>query len=460
MDEGKAIHSTEAERSRGGREYGAGEGQFHKRKTRRLQQRRLRAMEQVSTIQRMKVHSLIDKVYKLSNLHLAWKKVKENRGAGGIDEMSIGEFDSIAENALEGLHRELKSDKYMPLPVRRVQIPKRGKPKEMRPLGIPAIRDRVCQQALRNQLEPIFEPTLNDCSFGYRPGRSAHDALRKIWRELMDGYQWVVDADLRDYFGSVDHDKLITMVAARISDGRVLKLIRQMLRAGYVENGKRLPTPQGTPQGGVISPLLSNIYLTPFDNEMTGRGYKLTRFADDWLVLCRTRAEAQQALYEATAILKELGLTLHPEKTRIVHITWGFEFLGYKLKRGKGLKLSESKLSKKPNAQGMYAVPKEQSIRRFMDQIRLKTKRKIPLTLKEIIDEINPIIRGWGTYYRKANVRKLFSRLKGWIVHRLWSHQLKRWRNGGWRKYPDRVLYNHYGLVNLTQLIPDIGKRS
>ena len=246
----------------------------------------------------------------------------------------------------------------------------------------------------------------------------------------------------------------------RISDGRVLKLIRKMLKSCYVENGKRLPTPQGTPQGGVISPLLSNIYLTPFDDEMTRRGHKLTRYADDWLVLCRTRAEAQLALNEATEILKRLGLTLHPEKTRIVHIELGFEFLGYKLKRGKGLKLSEGKLSKKINAQGIYAVPKEQSVRRFMEQIRLKTKRKVPHTLKEIIDKINPAIRGWGMHYRKANVRKLFSRIKGWIVHRLWSHQLKRWRNCGWRKYPDLVLYHHYGLVNLTQLIPDIRKRS
>lgn len=206
--------------------------------------------------------------------------------------------------------------------------------------------------------------------------------------------------------------------------------------------------------------MLSNIHLTPFDNEMTRRGHKLTRFADDWLVLCQTRAEAQQALKEATEILAGLGLTLHPEKTRIVHITLGFEFLGYKLKRGKGLKLPESKLSKRPNAQGLYAVPKEQSVRRFMDQIRLKTKRKVPLTLKEIIDGINPIIRGWGMYYRKAHVRKLFGRLRKWIVRRLWSHQLKRWRNCGWRKYPDRVLYSHHGLVNLIQLIPDISKRS
>lgn len=210
-------------------------------------------MEQVGMTGRLKVHSLIDKVYKPSNLQLAWKKVKENRGAGGIDKLSIGEFDLIAESELEKLCGELKSDSYVPMPVRRVYIPKPGK-QEKRPLGIPAIRDRICQQALKNRLEPIFEPAFNDCSFGYRPGRSAHDALRKIWRELAAGYQWVLDADLRDYFGSVDHEKLITMMAERVSDGRVLKLIRQMLEAGYVENGKQLPTPQGTPQGGVITP--------------------------------------------------------------------------------------------------------------------------------------------------------------------------------------------------------------
>ncbi|KKM10458.1 transcriptional regulator, partial [Clostridiales bacterium PH28_bin88] len=228
-----------------------------------------------------KVHSLIDKVYNPTNLRLAWEKVRENGGAGGVDAVSIMEFNAVAPEELKKLHQELKTNTYKPMPVRRVYIPKRGKPNEKRPLGIPAIRDRVCQQALKNRLEPIFEPEFNDCSFGYRPRRSPHHALRKIWRELMDGYQWVVDADLRDYFGSVEHEKLIDMVAEKISDGRVLSLIRQMLKAGCMEEGKYLPSPKGTPQGGVISPLLSNIYLTPFDNEMTRRGYHLTRFADD-----------------------------------------------------------------------------------------------------------------------------------------------------------------------------------
>ena len=238
-------------------------------------------MGEIGAAKRTKVHSLIDKVYSRTNLRMAWEKVKANQGAGGIDKVSIAAFDEVAGEELERLYKELKENTYKSLPVRRVYIPKRGKPGEERPLGIPAIRDRICQQALKNRLEPIFEPEFNDCSFGYRPGRSPHDAMRKIWLEIMAGYHWILDADLKDYFGSVPHEKLIDMVAEKVSDGRVLELIRQMLKAGYVEKCKRLPTPKGTPQGGVISPLLSNIYLTPFDNEMTNRGYRLTRYADD-----------------------------------------------------------------------------------------------------------------------------------------------------------------------------------
>ncbi|MTI85570.1 MAG: group II intron reverse transcriptase/maturase [Firmicutes bacterium] len=238
-------------------------------------------MEEVGATKETKVHSLIDKVYSKTNLNMAWQRVKANRGAGGVDKVSLVAFNKVVEEELEKLHTELKEQTYTPLPVRRVRIPKRDKPEEKRSLGIPAIRDRVCQQALKNRLEPIFEPVFNDCSFGYRPGRSPHDAMRKIWFELMEGYHWILDADLKDYFGSVDHEKLISMVAGKISDCRVLGLIRQMLQAGYMEKGNMFPTVKGTPQGGVASPLLSNIYLTPFDNEMTRLGYKLTRFADD-----------------------------------------------------------------------------------------------------------------------------------------------------------------------------------
>jgi RNA-directed DNA polymerase len=190
-----------------------------------------------------------------------------------------------------------------------VKIPKAGKPGEWRPLGIPAVIDRVCQQALLQRLESVFEPLFDDSSFGFRPGRSTKDALRKIWGEIKAGAEWIVDADLKDYFGSVDHEKLMTLVAQRVADGRVLMLIEQMLTAGYQEQGRLFPTPQGTPQGGVVSPLLSNILLTPFDREMRRRGYQLTRYADDWVVTCRSRREAEAALRCAEKILATLGVT-------------------------------------------------------------------------------------------------------------------------------------------------------
>jgi len=228
-----------------------------------------------------KVHSLIDKVYKRKNLEMAWEKVKENRGSGGVDGQNLEAFEAQLNQQLDRLHRELKEDTYQPLPVRQHPIPKRDKPDEHRMLGIPAIYDRVCQQALLNRLEPIFEPVFDDASFGYRRGRSTKDALRKIWKELQGGSEWIVDGDLRDFFGSVDHEKLLTLVARRVADGRVLCLIEAMLKAGSYGNGQLFPTERGTPQGGVVSPTLSNILLTPFDREMRLRGYQLTRYADD-----------------------------------------------------------------------------------------------------------------------------------------------------------------------------------
>ncbi len=415
--------------------------------------------EKVSTGKKLKVHSLIDKVYHPTNLAMAWKRVKENRGAGGIDGIHVDEFEKVAEEELGALHINLKEGTYKPSPVKRVYIPKRGKPDEKRPLGIPTIRDRVCQQALKNRLEPIFERTFNDCSFGYRPRRSPHDAMKKIWREIQQGNEWIVDADLRDYFGTVDHEKMIDMVAEQVSDGRILDLVRKMLKAGYIDKKRRYETKAGTPQGSVISPLLSNIYLTPFDNAMTEKGFKLTRFADDWLVVCKSRAEAEKALKTAKAELEKLGLSLHPGKTRIANIKWGFEFLGYKIKQGKGFKLPKDKIKTATNPLNLYAFPADKSIKRFMDTIRLRTKRKIPITLKELIEGINPVIRGWGTYYRKAHVRKLFNKLDRWIIRRLWSHRLKRWRNVGWKKYSTKRLYEEYGLVNLIQLIPGLERK-
>ncbi|WHX50065.1 group II intron reverse transcriptase/maturase [Paenibacillus woosongensis] len=401
-----------------------------------------------------KIHSLIDKVYHPTNLRKAWETVRANNGSGGIDKVSVSEFDQLSNEELDRLYQQLKDDSYQPIPVRRVNIPKRNKPNEKRPLGIPAIRDRVCQQALKNRLEPIFEPCFSDCSFGYRTGRSTHQAMRKIYREILNGNEWVLDADLKDFFGSVHHERLIDMIAEKVSDGRVLRLIRQMLQAGYMEKGKKYSTHQGTPQGGVISPLFSNIYLTPFDHEMVRKGHCLTRFADDWVVLCKTRTDAVRAFNDAKAILASLGLTLHPEKTRITHIKWGFEFLGYKVKQGKGLRLPKSKIKKQPNQMNLYAVPTEKSVKRFMDTIRNRTKRRIPKSLYELIESINPVIRGWGTYYRKAHIRKLFNKLQRWIIRRIW------WRNTGWKRIPEPRLYAEYKLVNLISLIPDLNLKT
>jgi RNA-directed DNA polymerase len=201
-----------------------------------------------------KVHSLVDKVYKRWNLEDAWLRVKSNGGSGGVDGQSLMDFEKVLDEQLDRLHEELKSDTYQPLPVRRHLIPKAGQPGKFRPLGIPAIYDRVCQQALLNRLEPIFEPVFDDASFGYRRGRSTKDALRKIWKELGTGAEWILDADLKDFFGSVDQEKLLTLVAQRISDGRVLRLIERMLKAGVLSEGQRLPTEQGTPQGGIVTP--------------------------------------------------------------------------------------------------------------------------------------------------------------------------------------------------------------
>jgi RNA-directed DNA polymerase len=267
-----------------------------------------------------KVHSLIDKVYKRKNLEMAWEKVKANRGSGGIDGQNLETFEAQLDQQLDRLYRELKEGTYQPLPVRQHPIPKRDKPGEHRMLGIPAIYDRVCQQALLNRLEPVFEPLFDDASFGYRRGRSAKDALRKVWKEIEGGSEWIVDADLRDFFGSVDHGKLLSLLTQQVADGRVLRLIKAVLKAGSYGRGQFFPSERGTPQGGVASPLLSNILLTPFDREMRLKGYQLTRFADDWVITCKSAAEARAALDAARRILKQLDVELHPQKSRIVHV--------------------------------------------------------------------------------------------------------------------------------------------
>jgi len=403
-----------------------------------------------------KVHSLVDKVYQRKNLEMAWEKVKANRGSGGVDGQSLEAFAAQLDQQLARLQSELIEDAYQPQPVRQVQIPKAGKPGEFRTLGVPTIYDRVCQQALLNRLEPIFEPVFDEANFGYRRGRSTKDAMRKVWKEIQSGREWIVDADLRDFFGSVDHEKLLTLVAQRIADGRVLRLIRGMLKAGSYGKGRLFPSERGTPQGSVVSPLLSNILLTPFDQEMRRKGYQLTRFADDWVVTCTSAAEARAAIAAALRILSELGVQLHPQKTRVVHVQRGFEFLGYLVKRGKQLQLPPSKIVTGAKSRGLYAYPREKSIQRFKDRVRQLTRRGVPLKTNDLIEQLNPVLRGWGHYYKRAHVRTLFNKLDHWIERRIWSHRYKCWRNCGWKQLPKRKLYGEYGLTQLVKLIPSI----
>jgi RNA-directed DNA polymerase len=399
-------------------------------------------------VQVRKAHSLIGRVYDPRNLARAWARVKDNRGAGGVDRVSIDWFEREHRRYLTVLHQRLAEGRYRPLPVRRVEIDKPGSTVK-RPLGIPAVVDRVCQQALRQVLEPIFEPTFSEVSFGFRPERSAHMAMRRIWGQMQGG-RWIVDADIADFFGTISHDRLVALVAERVADSKVLSLIRQILTAGVLRDGVYESTIAGTPQGGVISPLLSNIYLHVFDEQMQRAGFQLTRYADDWLCVCRTREEAERALASARAVLEgQLGLRIHPEKTRIVHVSQGFEFLGYKIGLGRGLRF-------KSGGTGLYAIPRQRSIDRFKDKVRALTRRRIAVPLEELIHVVNPVIRGWGMYYRRANVRRLFNRLNRWIVRRIWGWRFKRWRNAGWRTLPETRLYGEYGLVNLLQLIPSM----
>jgi len=406
-----------------------------------------------------KVHSLVDKVYQRKNLEIAWEKVKANRGSGGVDGQNLEAFAAQLDQQLDRLQSELKEDTYQPQPVRQVQIPKAGKPGEFRMLGVPTIFDRVCQQALLNRLEPIFEPVFDEANFGYRRGRSTKDAMRKVWKEIQSGREWIVDADLKDFFGSVDHEKLLTLVAQRIADGRVLRLIRAMLKAGSYGKGRLFPSERGTPQGSVVSPLLSNILLTPFDQEMRRKGYQLTRFADDWVVTCASAAEARTAITAALRILSELGVQLHPQKTRVVHVQRGFEFLGYLVRRGKQLQLPPSKIVTGAKSRGLYAYPREKSIQRFKDRVRQLTRRGVPLKTKDLIEQLNPVLREWGHYYKRAHVRTLFNKFDRWIERRIWSHRYHCWRNCGWKQLSKRKLYGEYGLVQLVKLIPSIASQ-
>jgi RNA-directed DNA polymerase len=356
--------------------------------------------------------SLIDKVYDRRNLESAYQRCKRNQGSAGVDHVTIAQFTADLEPNLEILTRSLKDGSYRPQAIRRVWIPKPGS-SEKRPLGIPTIRDRLVQGALRNVLEPIFERDFAEHSYGFRPGRSTKDALRRVWKLLRAGYTHVVDADLRSYYDTIPHQKLLARIAAKVSDGRVLELVRAFLDQEVMSGLEHWTPEEGTPQGAVISPLLSNIYLDPLDHLMAEEGYEMVRYADDFVILCRSREEAESALSKVASWTAAAGLQLHPDKTRIVDATQrgGFDFLGYHFERG-------------------YRWPSPKSLRKHKDTLRLHTKRTKGLSLREIIHRINAVRRGWFEYFKHSHWTT-FKPLDQWIRMRLRSILRRRQKRRG-----------------------------
>lgn len=384
---------------------------------------------------KFKEHSLIDKVYKRLNLYIAYEKVKANRGKGGVDKVSLEEYERNLEQNLEEVHRLLYEDKYEPMAVKRVYIPKSNGDK--RPLGIPTIRDRVVQQALLNRLGKIFERKFCDCSYGFRPQRSCREAIEKVDQYLRSGHQWVVEVDISKFFDTVDQDKLMRLVYEEISDGRVLRLIGKFLKAGVMEEGKITLQTRGTPQGGNLSPLLANIYLHPYDEEMIAKGYNLVRYADDIVILCKTKQEAEGALILTRQILEGcFKLRLNFDKTKLTHEQAGFEFLGHYFGCG----------------YSHFKTPRKKTVDAFRNKIRRLTRRLQPKKMTTVIEEMNPVIRGWGQYFVRSNCRGLFGNLDRWIAHRLSAFKLRKWGGYGHKKYNPQLL-KQMGLIFLLDIL-------
>jgi RNA-directed DNA polymerase len=382
--------------------------------------------------------SLIDKVYADRTLELAWAKVRANAGGSGVDRITIERFAKDCPRGLLDLKERMRMASYQPLPVKRVWIPKPGT-NERRPLGIPAVRDRIVQTALRMVIEPIFEYQFADHSYGFRPGRGCKDALRRVQALLDEGSTWIVDADLKGYFDTIPKDRLMGRVEERIADSRVLALLRSYLDQGVMEElTVHGPTERGTPQGAVISPLLANIYLDPLDHGLASAGLQMVRYADDFVILCRSEDEAKAALTRVQTWVQANGLTLHPDKTRIVDATLpgGVDFLGYHFERG-------------------YRWPRRKAMDRLKDKVRALTPRTSGVSLEVTITRLNEALRGWFGYFQHSH-GTTFPRMDRYIRVRLRSILRKRRGGGGRGRGNDHQRWrNHYftelGLFNLTQ---------
>lgn len=388
--------------------------------------------------------SLIDKVASKRNLAAAAHRVIANKGGAGVDHVNVRQFKKASEREVETLHRALKGGEYRPQAIRRVYIPKPGSA-EKRPLGIPTVRDRTVQTALRNVLEPIFENTFAEHSYGFRPGRGCKDALRRVAELLKAGYTWVVDADLKGYFDTISHEGLMALVRERVTDGRALELLESFLRQPIFEDLKEWAPSEGTPQGAVISPLLSNIFLNPLDHLMSQAGFEMVRYADDFVVLCRTQADAERALETIQEWTNGVGLTLHPVKTKIVGLDadHGFDFLGYHFRRSRRF------------PQRINRWPREKSLNGIRERLRLRTRCAHGDSLDAIIATINPILRGWLAYYQHSTIPSVFEHLDSWVRQRLRSILRKRRKRHGYARGLDHnrwpnAFFSKHGLLSLA----------
>lgn len=379
--------------------------------------------------------SLMDKVFSEENLYWSWVQVAQNQGAAGVDHVSIDDFTKRLVPNLKRLTQTLREDTYQPQDVKRVWIPKPGS-KEQRPLGVPTVRDRVVQTALRNVIEPIFERDFAEQSYGFRPGRGCKDALRRVDHLMKNGYRYVVDADLKSYFDTIPHDRLMDLITEKISDGRVLKLIKMFLSQQVLDGLERWTPETGSPQGAVISPLLSNIYLNPLDHLLADARFEMVRYADDFVILCRTAEQAEAALALVRQWTTDNGLTLHPDKAHIVNVDEeAFEFLGYSFL-------------------GEYRWPRKKSLAKLKAALHQKTKRANGHSLKFIIRDVNRTLEGWFEYFQHSH-KWTFPSLDSWLRMRLRSILRTRaglrgrGRGRDHQRWPN-AFFSGAGLFNLT----------
>jgi len=398
-------------------------------------------------------HALYDKVLRRDVLERAWGQVRRNAGASGIDQTTIADVEQYGvDQLLDELAAELREQRFTPLPARRVYIPKPGRG-ELRPLSIPAIRDRIVQAAVKIVLEPVFEADMLACSFGFRPKRSAHDALQVVIDESFGGKRWVVETDIADCFTAIPHEGLMSALSERISDRKVLALLHAFLRAGVMEDGAVRRTGSGTPQGGVVSPLLCNVYLTRLDRAWRPAYGRLVRYADDLLVVCRNRGQADAALAKLTALLDGLGLQPKPDKTRIVQLVEGqpgFDFLGFHHRLVR---------SRPRRGAGRYVFlarwPSQRAVQHARDRIRFLTMRaRLVAPVEQVVGELNRFLRGWAGFFRYGNSAWAFDKVRSYALMRLALFVAKRHKRG--RAWGFSMLYrspDNLGLVSLNGIV-------